>query len=210
MFALCFTACMTSSPRVGQTSPDAPSLASLPGLIRIDVRDPTMEEMPPPTYVFSLRSGTLVSGGDSGPCQFSSDEPTLPPAGEMQYQYPYAVNSERTLLAVSAKPARSSSLVSTDVAVFSFPEGTQRAFIHRPDSAFVERIAWSPDSRYLALLTTQEHWGVSPLELLSGVAGHPVPHNSYRIEVYSRSGELVGTTPFITGFVATSARLCWR
>jgi len=210
VLALCLTACMVSSPRVGRASEDATSLARLPGLIRIDVRDPTTEAMPPPTYVFSLRAGTLVSGGDSRPCQFSSDEPTLPPAGEMRYEHPYAVNSERSLLAVSAKPARSSSLVSNDIAVFSLPEGKQQAFLHRPESAFVEGIAWSPDSRYLALLTAQEHWGVSPLELLTAVAGHPVPHNSYRIEVYSRSGELVGATPFITGFVATSARLCWR
>ncbi len=181
LLVLCLTACVGSSPRVGRAGQDANSLASLPGLIRIDVRDPTMETMPPPTYVFSLRNGTLVSGGDSGPCEFPSEEPTLPPAREMQYQSPYAVNAERSLLAISAKPARSSSFVSNDVAVFTLPEGKQRMFLHRPDSAFVEGIAWSPDSRYLALLTAQEHWGVSPLELLTAVAGHPVPHNSYRI-----------------------------
>jgi hypothetical protein len=42
----------------------------------------------------------------------------------------------------------------------------------------IRGIAWSPNSRSLAVLSTSERLGKAPIELLSALSGHPVPHNT--------------------------------
>ena len=44
--------------------------------------------------------------------------------------------------------------------------------------------AWSPDSKSVALLNTTEYYGKSPLELLSGLSGHPVPHHTVYVDLF--------------------------
>ncbi|OLD82777.1 MAG: hypothetical protein AUF67_02845 [Acidobacteria bacterium 13_1_20CM_58_21] len=42
----------------------------------------------------------------------------------------------------------------------------------------VRGIAWSPDSKAVAVLKESERRGYGPLELVSALSGHPVPYNS--------------------------------
>lgn len=48
--------------------------------------------------------------------------------------------------------------------------------------------AWAPDSKSVAVLNESEHYGKSPLELLSGLSGHPVPHNTVFVELFVTDG----------------------
>jgi hypothetical protein len=48
----------------------------------------------------------------------------------------------------------------------------------------IRGFAWSPDSRSVAVLNENEHYGKSPLELLSGLSGHPVPHNTVFVDLF--------------------------
>jgi hypothetical protein len=41
----------------------------------------------------------------------------------------------------------------------------------------IRGFAWSPDSRSVVVLNTDEYYGKGPLEQLSAAAGHPVPHH---------------------------------
>jgi hypothetical protein len=47
--------------------------------------------------------------------------------------------------------------------------------------------AWSPDSKSVALLNTSEYYGKRPLELLSGLSGHPVPHHAVYVDLFEGS-----------------------
>jgi hypothetical protein len=47
----------------------------------------------------------------------------------------------------------------------------------------IRGITWSPSSRSLAVLNTSEHLGKTPLELLSALSGHPVPHNTVFLDL---------------------------
>jgi hypothetical protein len=48
----------------------------------------------------------------------------------------------------------------------------------------IEGFAWSPDSKSVAELNMGEYYGKGPVELLSGMSGHPVPHNTVYLEVF--------------------------
>lgn len=47
----------------------------------------------------------------------------------------------------------------------------------------VRGFAWSPNSHSIAVLNTSEYYGKSPVELLSAMSGHPIPHNTVFLDV---------------------------
>ena len=47
----------------------------------------------------------------------------------------------------------------------------------------IRGFAWSPNSNSIAVLNTSEYYGKSPVELLSALSGHPVPHNTVFLDV---------------------------
>jgi len=61
----------------------------------------------------------------------------------------------------------------------------------------------------IAVLTKTERFGFWPYELLSMVAGHPVPHNTMYLELYASSGELITVTEFMEGGYL-SGRVEWN
>ncbi len=55
----------------------------------------------------------------------------------------------------------------------------------------ISGFAWAPNSRSVAFLNVSEYYGKSPLELLSGLSGHPVPHDTVFLDVLDvRTGEV--------------------
>jgi hypothetical protein len=47
----------------------------------------------------------------------------------------------------------------------------------------IEGFAWAPNSHSVAFLNKSSYYGKSPLELLSGLSGHPVPHDAIFLNV---------------------------
>ncbi len=47
----------------------------------------------------------------------------------------------------------------------------------------IRGFAWAPNSHSIAILNYSEYYGKSPLELLSGLSGHPVPHDTVFLDV---------------------------
>jgi hypothetical protein len=52
----------------------------------------------------------------------------------------------------------------------------------------IRGFAWAPDSKSVAVLNENEYYGKNPLELLSGLSGHPVPHNTVFVELFITDG----------------------
>ena len=73
---------------------------------------------------------------------------------------------------------------------------------------FILAVAWSPDSRYLLIVETEERYSKSPLALLSGLAGHPVPLETLYLTKIDIQSNKRSRTRFLTDFpyatVATS------
>ena len=47
----------------------------------------------------------------------------------------------------------------------------------------IRGFAWAPNSRSVAVLNVSSYYGKTPLELLSGLSGHPVPHDTVLLDV---------------------------
>ncbi len=55
----------------------------------------------------------------------------------------------------------------------------------------IRGFAWAPNSRSVAFLNASSYYGKNPLELLSGLSGHPVPHDTVFLDVLDvRTGEV--------------------
>jgi len=66
-----------------------------------------------------------------------------------------------------------------------------------------------PTTNQVAVLTETERWGVWPLDLLAMISGHPIPHNTFYIELYDSSGHFEAEVKCLTG-TYLSATICWR
>jgi hypothetical protein len=51
------------------------------------------------------------------------------------------------------------------------------------DRRRINAFAWSPNAASVALLTYSERSGMGPIELLWSGAGHPVPHDTFHLEI---------------------------
>lgn len=55
----------------------------------------------------------------------------------------------------------------------------------------IQGFAWAPNSHSVAFLNKSTYYGTSPLEQLSGLSGHPVPHDTIFLNVLDvRSGKI--------------------
>lgn len=167
----------------GGAVPDA-TLSALPGTLRITVNEGGRMQS------FALAGGRMTPAPQA--CAWAAE--------------PEAVAPDGTLQAV-ASPRRETHL-QTPYDVFIL-RGDSRRLILRKHDDFIASLAWSPDSRYLAVLAVRERIGKSPLALLAALAGHPVQHQAFRAEIYTRDGQLVATTPYVRGFTGALARVCW-
>jgi hypothetical protein len=70
-------------------------------------------------------------------------------------------------------------------------------------------ITWSPDSSYIAVLTSTRWLGLWPWELLSAVAGHPVFHITFYLEIYDTAGHRVFDRRVKGGLKNGSGSMVW-
>lgn len=96
-------------------------------------------------------------------------------------------NNEGQYLAYSTPDKRDESqliLVIRDI-------GNDRNLLRKSIGKYVSDIAWSPDSKYVALLTYTGRIGLLPWDLLALMAGHPSFVSWFYLEVYDLSGNLI-------------------
>jgi len=69
--------------------------------------------------------------------------------------------------------------------------GNNRSLFRKSMGKYVSDLAWSPDSKYVALLAYTGRIGVWPWDLLALMAGHPSFVSCFYLEVYDLSGNLI-------------------
>lgn len=75
---------------------------------------------------------------------------------------------------------------------------------------YIADIAWSPDYSHIGIISFKSRFGVSPWELLLAVAGHPVYHNSFCVEIYDTKGNMVEIKALEGSYIWGSARIVWN
>lgn len=75
------------------------------------------------------------------------------------------------------------------------------------DFNFVLDVAWSPSSRYLVIVETEERYSKSPLALLSGMAGHPLPLETLYLVTIDMQTNKKLRRKFLTDFPSATVAL---
>ena len=103
------------------------------------------------------------------------------------YVEPFAWSPDGRYLASAVKQATDS--VPFDFVVIDLK--TREIVLKHHLEPWVEDIVWSPDSRAIAILGTDERWGLLPWEILLALFGHPVPYHSFFLDIFDLEGNLL-------------------
>jgi hypothetical protein len=85
----------------------------------------------------------------------------------------------------------------------------RRTLLRKNLGKYISDISWSPESSYVALLTHTSRLSLSPRDLLAAVAGHHIFFNTFCIEVYDLSGDLIYNQKINGEFKFSKGRLVW-
>jgi hypothetical protein len=84
-----------------------------------------------------------------------------------------------------------------------------QSLLRRKIGKYVSDITWSPDSSAVALLTFTDRISKWPDELLAAAAGHPYFINTFYLEIYDLSGNLLYKEKVNSEFKSSKGRLVW-
>lgn len=77
------------------------------------------------------------------------------------------------------------------------------------NNMWIEDIAWSPNSKALTVLCKSERTGLWPWELIALIAGHPVPYNSFYLEIIDLKNGGVINRAIKKNITYGRARILW-
>jgi len=80
-----------------------------------------------------------------------------------------------------------------------------------PAGNYVRGVAWSPDSKAVAILLLTQHFAFSPLGLLSAAAGHPIYQTSFGFMILNLSErKSIGALRFPGTYVSPWWTFAWK
>jgi hypothetical protein len=74
---------------------------------------------------------------------------------------------------------------------------------------YIADLTWSPDSSHIGVISFKARLGIWPWELLFAMAGHPVYHNTFSLEIYDTKGNSVEIKELEGSYIWGSARIVW-
>lgn len=114
-----------------------------------------------------------------------------PPAG-YYLAGPYLRSPDGKLLAASlGRDQAGDAYQARAVAIIGVEDGRVLAIRDGGGDWGVQALAWSPDSRYLAVVRSTGEYGLCLVEILSYLSSHPVTLSSYTLDVVGLDGRVV-------------------
>jgi len=139
-------------------------------------------------YALRPKDGTVTRTSEQ---QFSTKQNSTIPPGYLKptgaivscTDKPEAMSPDGSFVATCEGSLTSRAFVITD-------RSTKKELLRWAPTEYrgIRGFAWAPDSKSIAVLNESEHYGKGPLELLSGLSGHPVPHNTVFVELFVTDG----------------------
>lgn len=148
------------------------------------------------------RSATSVGAGLERP-------PEMPQRGDLAPRGPFAYSPDKAYLVAAMDLMAPRDSVPRNLAVLRVGE---RKIVYEggDNQSSVEAVAWSPDSKQVAVLRrTSSERLKSPVDILSGMFGHPVQYSDYWIEVIGVDGKSLGRAQIASGAKASWGELVW-
>ena len=188
------------------------ALSGLPGRIGVTLRSADSK-----LWRFEIRQGKVSRASElpSTPRNATAvgvgvEKPSgISERGELAPRGPFALSGDKRYLAAAMdlKPPRNSA--PQHLAVVRTPGG-DLVYESGSDGSYVESIAWSPDSKYVAVLRTTKSKKIgSPSDILSSTFGHPVQYNDYWIEVIDLNGKRVARAQIASDVKASWGEIVW-
>jgi hypothetical protein len=135
---------------------------------------------------------------------------TLAPQPDYDYRGPFLTSPDEHYLAasISLKPPNDGLPIS--FVIYESQGKTLVAEVKGERLYYIESLAWSPDSRYIAVMKKQNVIKPrGPLEILAAISGHPVPYNDYWLEVYDVRGDLVARSQIAKNVAGSWGEVIW-
>jgi hypothetical protein len=86
---------------------------------------------------------------------------------------------------------------------------TIKIYDENEDRYYIDSLAWSPDSKWIAVLKHSSRTGYGPIDLIALMAGHGVPYMTYYLDVIDLSGNLVAHTKLTSEVKGSWGWLVW-
>lgn len=77
------------------------------------------------------------------------------------------------------------------------------------DNRYIDGLAWSSDSRLVAVLKNSSRYGQWPVDWIGAMFGHSVPYMSYYLEVVGLDGKVVASTKLVSDLRASWGEVVW-
>ncbi len=192
----------------------AARLKELPGAIGIALRVGKDRQK---SYEISRGGIIEVPGLPAAPKQsigmnvgYGTIRPPLPASQDFFYEGPYLVSPDKNKAFAAVAFKKSRWKLPTSYVVGDLIDRKLIA-VRRDEELLVEAVAWSPDSRFVALLRTRQVAVLhGPLEILSSCAGHPVQYVDYFLEVIDAEGNLLLSTKILGPITGSRGEMIWR
>ena len=132
----------------------------------------------------------------------------LPKPQSYVYWGPYLQSPDGVYFAVSIAPVRDTAGGRGLVIIERF---TQQVNLVLNDTRqrYIDALAWSPDSRFIAILRSSYRTGYGPGDLIALASGHGVPYMTYYLEVTDLNGTVVAQTKLASEVRGSWAWIVW-
>ena len=134
----------------------------------------------------------------------------LPESPDFLYQGPYLVSPDKNKAVATIAYKKSRWMRPTSYVVGDL-SGKKLTTVRRDEELSVDAIAWSPDSKYVALLRSKQVSVLhGPMEILSSCAGHPVQYSDYFLEVIDAEGNPVVSAKLLGPITGSWGEIVWE
>jgi len=171
--------------------------ATLPGKIGFAI------ETPPDRLQYIIEKGALVKVAS---LPKASKEATsmelgyrgasgLPLQKGYDYRGPYLASPDRRYVAASISTGPSAN--SREFVIVDTQQNKTIALIKGNENRFIVGLAWSPDSKWIAVMKDSYRLGWGPLDIFGRLLGHPPVYMTFYLEVVNLAGDVVAQSKLI-------------
>jgi hypothetical protein len=213
LFALALLVSLTmacgSEPRFWIDVTAKRQFVSLPGKIGIAIKSYSREwyqviNQGNLVIVDSLPKAAYEASGNYG-----SGATGLAPLKGYEYRGPYLTSPDKRYIAASVAVGPSDpapwGLVIIDIKTRS---ALAQVSVYK-NRYYLDGLAWSPDSKLIAVLKHSSRTGYGPADLIALMSGHGVPYMTYYLDVIDLSGNLVAHTKLSSEVRASWGWVVW-
>jgi len=133
----------------------------------------------------------------------------LPEHRGYDYKGPYMVSPDQRFVAASIAASGPSTPGPTKVVIVDARAKKIISKVGSNDNRYIDGLAWSRDSSWIAVLKHSSRYGRGPIDLIGGAFGHPVPYITYYLEVVDLGGKVFASTKLVSDLRASWGEVVW-